>query len=41
MFWYAIIISIKKLIDNLFIPNQLHADKFDPLTGAKLLNVFL
>ena len=41
IFSCAIIISIRQLIDNLIIPNQLHADNFDPITGAKLFAVCL
>ena len=37
----VIIISIRQLIKNLIIPNQLHADNFAPVTETKLLAVFL
>ena len=41
IFICLIIISIRKLIDNSIIPNQLHAENFTPVAGAKLFAVFL
>ena len=41
IFFCAIIMSIRQLINNSIIHNQLHENNFASITGAKLFAVFL